>query len=95
MSVEVHLRVSDDTNIPLKVDTGQVVYPSHEEIMKMAYPVGSLWATRDEDADPAEELGFGDWQKVSPGRMTWEMLQGSTWNAQGTVIGYYIWERIV
>lgn len=87
---EVHLRTEDTEPIHLLPSS----IPSIKEILMIAYPVGSLWATDDADADPAEDMGFGVWQKVSPGAVTWEMLGDQTWNIQGTVFGYYIWRRI-
>ena len=80
--------------IHLKIDSGYTVYPSMMDMRKVVYPVGSLWATNDPDANPGTVMGFGSWRKVSPGPVTWQMLEDSTWNIEGTVLGYYIWERI-
>lgn len=93
MSVQLHLQTVNEAPIPLHVDIAQKVYPSQKDILMVAFPVGSLWATQDEDADPAVVLDFGTWEKVSPGRMTWRMLMQSRWNSEGTVLGYYIWHR--
>lgn len=47
---------------------------------QFVYKVGSYWSTTDSTADPATELGFGTWQKVSPIQPTWERLkETNTW----------------
>lgn len=92
MSMEIHL-TADTPEVHL-LHSSQPYFPDMEEILMIVYPVGSLWVTDDQNADPAEEIGFGVWQKVSPGAVTWEMLGDQTWNIQGTVFGYYIWRRI-
>ena len=57
------------------------------------FPVGSLWATYDGTVNPANVLGFGSWQMVSPIEPTWNRLkQTTTWaNMQIDAPTVFVW----
>lgn len=40
--------------------------------------VGSIWAT-DENVNPASVLGFGTWESIRRGMVTWGDVSGFTW----------------
>ncbi len=86
------LRETDDIEVVLEVEEVREV--PYEVPPRSVFPVGALWATEDPEADPAEVLGFGTWEKVSPGAVTWKQLADTTWNMTGTVEGIYVWKRI-
>lgn len=73
---------------------GKVVV-NKDNFLQQIYPVGSLWATKDSTKDPATELGFGTWTKISPVQPTWGRLEEtSTWaSVQIDEPTVYVWER--
>lgn len=92
---EIHLTVATDEIVHLQIAERRKERPTKQDIMRVAYPVNSLWATDDIDANPSEALGFGEWEKVSPGAVTWGVLMDQTWNMQNALFGYFIWKRTV
>lgn len=69
--------------------------PSAYKTLEEIYPVDSLWATYDDTANPATELGFGTWTQVSPIQPTWNRLkQTTTWAAmQVDAPTVFVWQR--
>jgi len=92
-----HTLISDGSWVTTNVQSagtyyGKVVVPA---IAPWMYPVGSLWATEDGTKNPATELGFGTWTKVSPIKPTWNRLKATTtWaDMQVDAPTVYVWKR--
>ena len=64
-------------------------------VPQYVYTVGSYWATEDGTKDPATELGFGTWTRVSPIEATWNRLKQTTsWaSMQMDAPTVYVWKR--
>lgn len=61
------------------------------------YPVGSLYASTDPDADPGVIIGMpsADWIQVAPSNVTWGNLYNATWDiTDGSTDGIYVFERL-
>ena len=83
------------TSTPTATGTyyGKTVINSN--ILQVAYPVGSLYATTSSTDDPAVTLGFGVWSKVAPKDLTWNDAEVTWADSVGVTNGIYVWERTV